>query len=457
MEARPDEAMSDVDALVWAVEDDPRNRTTIAALARFAEPLDEAALRHRIERASRVVPRLRQRVTREPCGVGPPRWSIDPDFRLARHLRRIRMSDGSDRRLHSLARYLIVQPFDRDHPLWEFTYIDGLDDGGAALLMKAHHAVSDGVGSVELMFELFDLDADAPPERAELPPAPVAAASPTISAAGVVRDEARLALRRVARGLDALLAPRSAADVSATARRLGETVGATVAMLRPGEGEPVLPATRGAGLDLRSLAVDLGELRAAGRRAGGTINTAFVTAVVLGVHDHASLAGPRTVRVAVPVNVRPAAAAGGGNHWTPSLVDIPVPIDPEPDALATTVRGACAALRDDPTRPLLPLVAAGLRPLPDAAAAAVFGAVSSRIDVAASNVPGSPEPLWLCGRPVEALVPFGPLTGAAVNVTLLSHGTTAHIGISSDPAAIDDPDGLHRCLHHAFTAVVKGS
>jgi hypothetical protein len=65
--------------------------------------------------------------------------------------------------------------------------------------------------------------------------------------------------------------------------------------------------------------------------------------------------------------------------------------------------------------------------------------------------------LYLCGEPVRELIPFGPLSGAAVNVTLMSYGRTAHIGISSDPAAIADPGGLAHCLQQSFTALVKGS
>ena len=34
--------------------------------------------------------------------------------------------------------------FDRARPLWEATLIDGLADGGAALLCKVNHALTDG-------------------------------------------------------------------------------------------------------------------------------------------------------------------------------------------------------------------------------------------------------------------------------------------------------------------------
>lgn len=455
-DVRPDERMSNIDALVWAVEHDPKNRTTIAALARFDNPLDRGAVRHRVDRASRVVARLRQRVIHDRSGVGAPRWSVDPDFRLAHHLRFVQRSDRSELALAELVRNIIVQPFDRAHPLWEFTYIEGFDDGGSALLLKAHHAVSDGVGGAEMMLELFELDERTDGGRMDLPPAPTAAEGEG-SVASAVRDEARRALQGAGQRLDSLLTPRAVPEVAASAQRVGETLGAAVRMFRPSSGPPSVPAARSAGLELRSFSVDLEDLRVAGRRVDGTVNTAFITAVALGVGDFAELDGTTALRVGVPISTRTDTDDTAGNHWSPSRIDLSIAASAEPDELAVRVRDACSGLRDDPAHDLLPLLAGGLRPLPDATAAALFGAAASGVDVAASNVPGSPVPLYLCGSPVRELIPFGPLSGAAVNVTLMSYAGTAHIGVATDPAAISDPDGLRRCLEQAFTAVVKGS
>ena len=62
-----------------------------------------------------------------------------------------------------------VQPiamtsFDRARPLWEFILIEGLDgpDGErAALAMKVHHSLTDGVGGMELLAHLVDVARDA--------------------------------------------------------------------------------------------------------------------------------------------------------------------------------------------------------------------------------------------------------------------------------------------------------
>ncbi len=56
-----------------------------------------------------------------------------------------------------MARLAAMDDFDRARPMWKITLIDGLDDGGAAVLCKFHHALTDGVGGVQIAMTLFDL------------------------------------------------------------------------------------------------------------------------------------------------------------------------------------------------------------------------------------------------------------------------------------------------------------
>ncbi len=53
-------------------------------------------------------------------------------------------------------------------PLWELWRLDGLRDGGVALLLKIHHACIDGLYAAEFASVIFDLDPDAPLERPDL-------------------------------------------------------------------------------------------------------------------------------------------------------------------------------------------------------------------------------------------------------------------------------------------------
>jgi hypothetical protein len=72
-----------------------------------------------------------------------------------------------------------------------------------------------------------------------------------------------------------------------------------------------------------------------------------------------------------------------------------------------------------------------------------------------SNVPGVPIPVFLAGARMEAQFAFGPMSGAATNITLLSYLDDVLIGVNTDPAAIPDPDLFLQCLEEAFAEVLK--
>ena len=151
--------MSDSDALMWTIEKDPMLRSTITALAVLDRSPQRALVEQRLEAATRLVPRLRQRVVGNPWSVAPPRWEVDPNFDLAYHLRWLHA--GGTATLADVLRMaepMAMQGFDRARPLWEFYVIEGLDGGQAAVIIKLHHAITDGVGAVKIAMVLFDIE-----------------------------------------------------------------------------------------------------------------------------------------------------------------------------------------------------------------------------------------------------------------------------------------------------------
>ena len=60
------------------------------------------------------------------------------------------------RQLLDLMALLESIPFDPDCSPWDVTLIEGLEDGRAALYLRAHHALTDGVGGVRLLGLLLD-------------------------------------------------------------------------------------------------------------------------------------------------------------------------------------------------------------------------------------------------------------------------------------------------------------
>ena len=59
-------------------------------------------------------------------------------------------SPGSEEQLLLLAARIFSQQLDRSKPLWETWLVEGLADGGFALISKTHHALIDGIAGVDL-------------------------------------------------------------------------------------------------------------------------------------------------------------------------------------------------------------------------------------------------------------------------------------------------------------------
>ncbi len=148
-------------------------RSTIIAVLVLDRAPDRAVTSARLERGSRLVPRLRQRVMSSPWSLAPPRWEVDPYFDLDYHLRWTRVAGTEDvDQVLRVAEPIAMQGFDRDRPLWEMTVIEGLTDDRAAVIMKIHHSITDGVGAVKIGMVLFDLERIPPGPTPPMPAAP---------------------------------------------------------------------------------------------------------------------------------------------------------------------------------------------------------------------------------------------------------------------------------------------
>ena len=134
------------------------------------------------------------------AGPSPATPEFDPDFDLAFHLRRVTAAaPGTIDTILEMARLAEMADFDRARPLWEVTLIDGLADGGAALLCKLHHSLTDGIGAVEIAMTLFDAT-----EQYDQRPMPAAAAPPAPGPLAGVRDAVAFEAGLAARAFDGL-------------------------------------------------------------------------------------------------------------------------------------------------------------------------------------------------------------------------------------------------------------
>lgn len=449
--------MSDSDALMWSIEKDPLLRSTIVAVTLLDRAPDRARLIERIDRSSRMIPRLRQHAVQSAFSVAPPKWVFDPNFDLNYHLRFLSF-DGTatTRDVLDLAAPIGMQGFDRARPLWEFYVVEGLEGGRAAMIQKVHHSVTDGVGGVEIALTMLDLERDPAHDLGPMPEAPV---PQRFSATHLLQDGFAHEVRRQ-RGI----VSRLAGEVVKAAQNPTQTVGvatdmvASLARMLAPAFEPLSPLMTGRSLSARyeHLTVPLHDLKAAAKTAGGKLNDAFVGAVAGGLRSYHARHGVEidSLRMGMPISIRTADAAAGGNQFVPARFAVPTNIADPVERMAT-IRELVSTQRAEPALGFVEPMAGILTRIPSRMTTQLFGSMLKGVDFTTSNVPGAPMDVYLAGARVEAQFPYGPTSGAALNITLMSGPDDVFIGVNTDPAAVPDPDVLVDSLQEGFDEILK--
>lgn len=455
MAGHVDEFMRESDAFSWYMESDPALRATIVAVAWADRSPDWTILVDRLERATRLVPVFRHRPVEPPGRLATPRWTLDPDFDLSWHLRRVASPPPhTTDTVIEFARLAAMSAFDIAHPLWEFTLVENLAGGGAAMVMKLHHSFTDGIGGMQLLLALFDTHRE-PSSQGILPELPGRSASGTarlVSASTLyqsrkilafVRHQTRAAFPTVWRS--GRHPVRSSRDVIEMVRSVGRALAPVPTTLSP------LMTGRGLGRRLAMLEVDLDRLKRAAAMGGGSVNDGFMAAVTAGFRRYHEHHGQpvHELRVTLPISVRTAGDPAAGNRITLARFTVPVGLV-DPRARIDAIARRCREARNERSISRSNTIAGMLNLLPPGA----VGSMLKHVDFVASNVPGIGFPVYLAGARVTRYVPFSPTIGAAVNVTLLSYNGTCEVGVTVDTAAVPDIAIFMTCLAEGFEEVL---
>ncbi len=401
------------------------------------------------------VPRYRQKVREVPGRLGSPVWVDDPDFDLAYHVRRAALpAPGTDEQLRELVGRLQSRQLDRSRPLWEIYLVEGLRGPGPAgrfaVVSKTHHAMVDGLASIDIGAVLLDrtrTPRESPPDRWRPAPEP--------SSLALVADAVAGRLRRPWTALD--IARRATADVSSAVTQVAVTAGSMFAAVRSaarGRGASPNPLNAPIGRQRRyaTSAGDLDDYRAVRKAHGGTVNDVVLAVVAGGLRRWLVSRGEpvlpsATVRAMVPVSVRRRRDDGGlGNQVSAYLVDLPVG-RPDPVARLQSVIEAMQAHKRSGqaigATALVDLV--GLTPPTlHSLGARLSSSLSSRVfNVVVTNVPGPQVPLYAMGAPMLDMYPVVPLAmGQAVSVGITSYHGGVFYGLNADRDAMADVDVL---------------
>ena len=161
--------LSPIEAIMWRVGQDATLRMTVGALMILDRPADR---RKRSPSASPPPPSRRRGCAGAPTTPTGHRGPARPGSTTTipapeHHLRSLSVaSPGSMRQVLDLVGLLESIPFDPERSPWDVTLIEGLEGGRAALYLRAHHVLTDGVGGIRLLGLLLD----EPGRATERPP-----------------------------------------------------------------------------------------------------------------------------------------------------------------------------------------------------------------------------------------------------------------------------------------------
>ncbi|MBE8520197.1 wax ester/triacylglycerol synthase family O-acyltransferase [Amycolatopsis sp. H6(2020)] len=402
-------------------------------------PVDPAALTALLARRAARLPKLRQRARTELFPPGSASWSDDPGFVAGDHIHHVVLSSLYEPDpLAAYASRWIAEPLDTTRPLWHLTLVTGLPDGKFALLLKLHHALTDGAGAYAVAAGL--LDGVEQPERSSAPariPAPRSTLDTVKDALGSVWGQAN------------------------------ETAGIASSLVRAAR-PPLSPVSAPPSAERRLgfVRLPLAELRRVRRVHGGTTND-VVLAVLAGalrewLVNRGQRADGRTLRALIPVSVRGRAAGQlGGNKLSGYLCDLPVGEDDPVERLRVVRRAMTRNKAAGPSRGAgaLPLLAGRVPPLLHRLGTRTAGQAAPMLfDLVITTVPVPPARLSLDGARLTEVYPFVPLAPRhAVGIAVATYRDSVHIGLQVNGAAVPDVGSLRDAVLKSAARLLDAS
>lgn len=402
-------------------------------------------IKRNIENRIHEIPVLRQRIVRSVFDLTWPILIPDAGFDIRRHVLRVALpTPGSSDQFDELVSNILSTPLPANRPLWQLLVIEGLADGRAAIVLKIHHALADGVSGAETFANLFDVSPEVREplhvEESEVP-------SVNYSSVGLLKQGLATAVR------DPMLVVRNLLN---WLTRLREILAAVASALRTHgrhrttPGQPSIFEARSTSLngaagpdkEYHRLSVSLKDVKRAAKARGVSV-TDFVLATCSGalarlMRERGEVLHKDLVAF-VPINVRGQGETSDlGNQISGMLVSLHTDIADADDRIrAISVdslrtigaqRELRARLFQNIPRVLGPtLLSMGGKVI---SAWGLFDRMPPVANVMISSVPGPPIPLWLSGHRVVSAAPVGPLFGPfSLNITVLGFEESLEFGL----------------------------
>ncbi|MDQ6720788.1 MAG: wax ester/triacylglycerol synthase family O-acyltransferase [Candidatus Dormibacteraeota bacterium] len=395
-----------------------------------------------------LVPRYRQRIHHVPMNVVHPVWIDDPHFDLGNHVRREELPPpGDGAALRRLVMRILSRPLDMRRPLWEMTVVTGLRNDRAVIVNRAHHAMVDGVSTVDILTLLLDTTPESytpePPKHEWEPrgaPTNWQLTRPMLWNVGSQRRDERTLLPAVWNTTRVPWKSLFKLSGKMVSRRPDLFFNRKIGSQRTGRG----------------LKVPLSAFKALKDRFGCTVNDAVLAVVAEGLHRWFKVLGeevPDKVRVFCPVSVHGDGDRGRiGNQISGMVLELPtgdLTIEERLRSIKITTgdlkrtRQAVAADKlaglADWAPPSLLVLAGRLMSNPQGGA-----------NINVTNVPGPQFPLYSGGAELLEVWPFAPLyPSMGLGIAIVSYNGQVYFGLTADPGLIPDVEEFTAKLQEA--------
>ncbi|WP_204809444.1 WS/DGAT/MGAT family O-acyltransferase [Mycobacterium riyadhense] len=382
-----------------------------------------------------------------------PMWRENCEVDLNYHIRPWTIpAPGGRREFDEAVGQIASTPLDRNRPLWEMYFVEGLANNRIATIGKIHHALADGVASANLLAR--SLDPQPGPEGPYVPdPAPTTGQLMGSALVDHVRQLARLprTIRYTTQGM---------ARVRRSSRKLSPELTKPFTPPPTFMNHVLTPERRFATATLA-----LADVKGTGKRLGATIND-MVLAMSTGALRRLSLrydgkAEPLLASIPVSFDFSPDRISG--NRFGGILVALPVDVDDPLERVRGCHENATSAKE---VHQLMgpELVSRWAAYMPPAAAEAYFRRASSSdeqnkfLNLNISNVPGPRERGWFGGTPVTEIYSVGPLTaGSGLNITVWSYVDQLNISVLADSATLGDPHEVTAAMIADFIEIRRAA
>ena len=420
-----------------------------------------ADIRRLIASRLALVPKLRQLPCPGLLGQAPPAWLDYPDFDITEHVRVCQLpSPATEVELRQLCADLMTVPLQRVRPLWDLTFVEGLDHGRIALIERLHHSMADGLAAAELATVLFDLSPEPPQLDEPVDPWSPSASTPAWQAATC--DLLRLGALPVHAAtwyMEAIVHPiRRTREVIDLAQAFSTIV--TPRIVAP-ESSLNGPITGARSVDFVRL--PLHDVHEVAHSFDSTINDVLLTLVSGGVRalltSRGELKESSELQVLVPVGLVNAEGRDLGNSVSALFVRLPVGVEDPVDVL----RAVSAEVGEEKRRHQALAAASFLRmlePVPQDVLAKGVGIIHYQpfFNLIVTNVPGPHVPLYALGAKLLEAFPILPLAGnQSLAVAALSYEGQLNLGLLSDPVTCPDAEVFCAGVKTCHESLVKRS